>query len=412
MKPVHLVLNHFGNTFSRARCTESPQIEVKPATGEVRHVFSSDTYVVQDAKDQLTKSAQLPDVKVAVGFPDLHPGKGIPVGAAIGVKNRIFPHLIGNDIGCGMALHQLGLAIRGLSIERLSKKLKGLESSDDPDHVEALLKIKGLPNTAANSALGTIGGGNHFAEIQAIDEVLDTSQFRAMGLDEKAAFLTIHSGSRGFGEAVLQRFIAKSPSLPSQGIASDTPEAQAYLNDHDDALKWATLNRTRIGERLCDQLGLEHTLVSDTTHNAIEKLDTPWGELLIHRKGAAPANAGAVVVPGSRGDYSYLVNPVIGEDTAKALYSLSHGAGRKYARSVGREKIEKRFKVEQLRRTALGSQVICEQKDLLFEEAPENYKSIQKVLADLVEFGLVKPIAKLRPLLTYKTRAKSSADED
>jgi release factor H-coupled RctB family protein len=79
---------------------------------------------------------------------------------------------------------------------------------------------------------------------------------------------------------------------------------------------------------------------------------------------------------------------------------------------VGREKIEKRFKVEQLRRTALGSQVICEQKDLLFEEAPENYKPIKQVLADLVEFGLVKPIAKLRPLLTYKTRAKSSADED
>ncbi len=189
-------------------------------SGLVKHAFSADTYVVQEAKDQLKKAAQLPDVAVAVGFPDLHPGKGIPVGAAIGVKNRIFPHLIGNDIGCGMALHQLGLSVKGLSIERLGKKLKGLETSDDPEQVELLLNKNGLPNTPANSALGTIGGGNHFAEIQAIEEVLDPERFNALGLNPLSAFLTVHSGSRGFGEQVLQRFIAKSPTLPSHGIES------------------------------------------------------------------------------------------------------------------------------------------------------------------------------------------------
>lgn len=402
MSSIHLVPNRFGNTLARACSEDSP----------VRHVFSTDIYVVQEAKDQLKKAAGLPDVKVAIGFPDLHPGKGIPVGAAIGVKDRIFPHLIGNDIGCGMALHQLGLSSKGLALDRLVKKLKGLESADDPDLVETLLKTNGLPNTKANSALGTIGGGNHFAEIQAIEAVLDPERFKEMDLDEKAAFLTIHSGSRGFGEAVLQRFVSQSPTLPSQGITSNSPEAQAYLSDHDQALGWAALNRERIGKRLCEQLGASHQKVSDTTHNAIEKLETPWGDVFVHRKGAAPANVGPVVIPGSRGDYSYLVEPTVGEDAAKALFSLSHGAGRKYARSVGREKIEKRFTVEQLRRTALGSRVICEQKELLQEEAPENYKPIKQVIADLIAFGLIKPIAKLRPLLTYKTRAKSSADED
>src|SRR5437588_2525965 len=122
----------------------------------------------------------------------------------------------------------------------------------------------------------------------------------------------------------------------------------------------------------------------------------------VQREGAVTASARFVVIPGSRGSLRYLVKP-IGDGESHA-WSLAHGAGRKWARSDARQRMRERFGMHQLVQTPLGSRVVCEERDLLYEEAPAAYKNIEAVIGDLVSAGLVSVIATLRPLLTYKTR--------
>ena len=123
----------------------------------------------------------------------------------------------------------------------------------------------------------------------------------------------------------------------------------------------------------------------------------------MHRKGAVAAEGEAVVIPGSRGSLSYLVKP-LGDGESRA-WSLAHGAGRKWARSEARQRMRERFGMHQLAQTPLGGRVICEARDLLYEEAPAAYKNIADVIQGLVDAGLASVIATFRPLLTYKTRA-------
>ena len=119
--------------------------------------------------------------------------------------------------------------------------------------------------------------------------------------------------------------------------------------------------------------------------------------------GAAPSDEGPVVIPGSRGSLSYLVLPM--GDGADHAHSLAHGAGRKWTRTSARERMRERFSPEALTRTSFKSHVICEDRDLLFEEAPPAYKAIDRVVGDLVDAGLVRVVATLAPVLTYKTRS-------
>ena len=176
-----------------------------------------------------------------------------------------------------------------------------------------------------------------------------------------------------------------------------------YLKQHDNAVSWARENRALIAERFLRQIGSEASARLDACHNAIVKI--PWeGESAwVHRKGAAPSDQGALVIPGSRGSWSHLVEPT-GPQEANA-FSLAHGAGRKWTRTAARDRLQK-YRASQLVRTALKSRVICEDKELLYEEAPEAYKKVDDVIEDLVAFGLVRVLAILRPLITYKVRRR------
>ncbi|HEX4909480.1 MAG TPA: RtcB family protein, partial [Permianibacter sp.] len=122
--------------------------------------------------------------------------------------------------------------------------------------------------------------------------------------------------------------------------------------------------------------------------------------------GATPADAGPVIIPGSRGDYSYLVQPLVDD---RSLRSLAHGAGRKWQRSDCKDRLRQRYTAEQLTRTTFGSRVICADRSLLFEEAPDAYKPIDSVIGALRDAGLVKLLARLKPVLTYKTRGENGA---
>ena len=112
-----------------------------------------------------------------------------------------------------------------------------------------------------------------------------------------------------------------------------------------------------------------------------------------------------MIIPGSRGDYSYLVKP-IAEFAHRSLFSLAHGAGRKWARGDCKTRLDKRFSSEDLLRTKLGSRVICGDKELLYDEAPEAYKRCDDIIQSLVDENLIEVIARLRPVLTFKTQGR------
>lgn len=347
------------------------------------------------ALDQLNATARYNGMARIVGLPDLHAGNGIAVGAAFWSPTHIWPHLVGSDIGCGMSLWETDCALRKFRLGAAERKLHGLDSPWPGDGAAALAEA-GLPPHMASQALGTIGGGNHFVEFQRIEAVVDEARFAVLGLADDRLWMMVHSGSRGLGQAILQAH--RQPDV-SQGIPGDSPEAVAYLADHDAALGWAILNREIIAGRFFESLGLRGRRVLDICHNAVTPHQGGW----LHRKGAAPADRGLVAIPGSRGDFSYLVEPVV-DGADHALHSLAHGAGRKWSRKDAHARLSRRFKVADMQRTGLGSHVICEDRRLIFEEAPDAYKNIGMVIADLEQAGLIRVIAKLRPLLNYKTR--------
>ena len=360
-------------------------------------IASDQSWIEGEALRQLEQTAALPGMRQAVGLPDLHPGKGYPIGAAF-LCEQIYPALVGNDIGCGMGLWQTDLPRRKFKPERAAERLQGLE---DPWNGELSdwRTDYGLEPTVCDAALGTIGGGNHFAEVQWVEAVMDPAALATLGIDPDQALLLVHSGSRGLGESILRTVVDQQGH---HGLDPASPAAVDYLRQHDHALRWAQANRGLIAHRVLTALNAEAQRRLDSWHNLVQPLDWHGERLWLHRKGAAPADHGPVVIPGSRGTLSYLVQPQAPSE--RSLFSLAHGAGRKWKRGEARGRLGGRQGAEALITTPLGGRVICEDKDLLYDEAPENYKGIERVVADLSEAGLIDVIATLRPVLTYKVR--------
>lgn len=365
-----------------------------------RVIASSKNWIESDAVNQLKLGANLEGMLMAVGLPDLHPGKGYPIGAAFITEETVYPYIIGNDIGCGMALWQTSLSRSKMKRDRWAEKLRGLE---DPfnEQVAPWLEKEGLTPNLYDSALGTIGGGNHFAELQAIEKVHQSEKFQQLNLDHENLFLLVHSGSRGLGESILRAYV---DAHRDDGLLASSDEGRKYLHSHDLAVQWAKANRGLIAYRFMSMLGANGDRVLDAPHNMISQKEIDGKTVWIHRKGAAPSDQGAIVIPGSRGALSYLVEPI--GDLSSSAWSLAHGAGRKWTRSHSYGRIRDRFRKEQLIQTELGSRVICEDKDLLYEEAPPVYKNIEIVIQDLVDAGLIQVLASLRPVITYKTRTR------
>jgi len=252
-----------------------------------------------------------------------------------------------------------------------------------------------LESTAFDAAFGTVGGGNHFAELQAIETIVNAAEFERLTLNKDELVLLVHSGSRGLGEQIFRMHAAEHQAKPV-----DDELACGYLAGHDLAVRWAKASRQLLAERFACALGAHVQPVLDICHNSIQQRNGLW----LHRKGAAAADEGPVVIAGSRGTYSYLVLPK--GDLESTACSIAHGAGRKYTRSASKARVRERYRAEQLTHTPLGGRVICENRDLLYEEAPMVYKNIETVIHDLETTGLIQVIATLRPVLTYKTRSR------
>jgi len=362
----------------------------------VRLFASSKSWIEGEAVHQLNATAQLEGMTLAVGFPDLHPGKYTANGAAFVSEGVIYPHLIGTDIGCGMALFATDLPRRKAKVDAWSKLQFQLEHPWDGD-VNSALAAAELDSTDFDNSFGTLGGGNHFAEVQAVEEIVDANEFHRVGVEKEALVVLVHSGSRGLGEATLRTYVDEHHG---SGVDADSFAANEYLRDHDGAVRWAKANRQLLAQRFLQTLGAEGECVWDNCHNSI----TRYGDTWIHRKGAVTSEGEFVVIPGSRGALTYVVKPI--GDGATHAWSLAHGAGRKWSRSASRARMRERFTVQELTQTPLGGRVICEQRELLYEEAPTAYKNIEVVINDMVEAGLISVIATFRPLLTYKTRVQ------
>jgi release factor H-coupled RctB family protein len=261
----------------------------------IRVIASDDSWIDQTAIDQLHQTAKLPGIDAVVGLPDLHAGRGIAVGAAFWSRSHVYPHLVGSDIGCGMGLWRTTMPLRKFRPDKVERKLHGLEDPWSGDSAARLAEAGLL--ALACEALGSIGGGNHFAELLQVEEL-----FEAYGLDTKAVHLMVHSGSRGLGQAILDRHRLRHAAT---GLAAEEADCLAYLAEHDGAMRWAVLNRETIAERFCDRLGTSAERLLDICHNSV----TPYRGGWLHRKGAAPADRGMIVIPGSRGDLTYVVRP-------------------------------------------------------------------------------------------------------
>ncbi len=140
--------------------------------------------------------------------------------------------------------------------------------------------------------------------------------------------------------------------------------------------------------------------VVDCVHNQVVRANLSGLPVWVHRKGAAPAEAGRLtIVLGSRGAQSWLLD---GTGCARSLSSIAHGAGRRFSRSSAYAKMRLKHSRQSLLRTAVGSRVIGERTELLYEEHPDAYKPIQPVIDAIVSHGLARPIAALTPLVTVK----------
>ncbi len=396
-----------------------------------RIVARDDVWMEGDAVMQFARVAGEPGCVRAVAMPDLHAGRGIPIGAVFAFDGRVVPSLIGGDAGCGVRV--VATAAGRMAPDKLTRRAR--EAMDDelladcdpgelfeaawrsgprgladlagvPEDIARLAADEPDPGTGASgdvapfragfeSALGSVGGGNHFVEISRVSEVRDAATAAAMGLTRDALVVVAHSGSRGLGSALARRW----------GEGALTGEAMlAYLQDLAGACRFARTNRFLLAARLLRALGAARgsKLVGgfDVTHNDVVREEVSGAPAWVHRKGAAPARGReATIVLGSRGAPSWVMRA---SDCDDGLRSVAHGAGRRMGRTEAREKIKARYRRADLTRTELGGRVVCADAQLLLEEHPDAYKPIEPVVASLVDAGLATAVAALTPVVTVK----------
>ncbi len=416
--------------------------------------------------------------------PDFHRGSGIPVGTVLDARGFVLPKAVGSDIGCGMRLlstdvtadefarlgNDLDERLRYIFFEggrniplsatqRRGMFTAGLQGLIEETHAgegiwqywdkrtqEADLMrthklgrlatdgIFGLEDFIRGSGeaftrdgqIGSIGGGNHFVEVQRVDEVLDGATARAWGLKAGHVAIMAHSGSVGIGHLVGNHFTDAAKAAYPKGMAHpehgfyplglESTEGRRYLSAMGNAGNFAAANRLFLGlmtvRALSEALGreIEAKLIYDAPHNLI------WdegGDRMIHRKGACPADGPSndadfpsghpVIVPGSMGASSFVLR---GHGNTASLCSCCHGAGRIAPRRQGRKgdiaeldplRIVTKVDAKRLRRD-----VREEWERAVLEEAPSCYKDVTPVIDTIVGADVASKVVRLWPLLTVK----------
>ena len=450
-------------------------------------IFASEAVKLEpDAVRQLYDAASLPPAKKVLATADIHVGFGIPIGAVLGLDGAIMPPAVGYDINCGMRLlrtpfskgdidtAKIAIDIArdiplGEGKENLPLNKSGIEAvinkgvaaipdlaqrsghrvweafdpdqfADDLERIEENGQMFSDPGVVPKKAiqkgsnqLGTLGGGNHFIEIQYVQEVFELDLAKTFGLFKNQLVVMIHSGSRRFGYEIADEYMniaARRPEnadrkkmlsyLPIESIAGKN-----YIQAIAAAANFAFTNRhimallvRRCFNRMFGPTPL--ALVYDVAHN-MAKLETHSGtRLWVHRKGATRAfgpkqmaasifaqTGQPIITPGSMGTASFLL--VGTGDSEESLSSVNHGAGRVMSRTAARGKTRKGRIIasalisdEQFKRSMEGIKLIAGNKSKIKEEAPDAYKDIEEVVRIVVECGWAKAVARMVPLAVLK----------
>ena len=359
-------------------------------------------------------------------MPDCHQGYGMPIGGVIAAKGAVIPAAVGVDIGCGMvavetdvpAKRFADMSFRRAIQERLKERIPVGEgvSHDSPqewDGFESYLDHNGptadFPSKLDRHNLGTLGGGNHFIELQKSDTGF--------------AWLMIHSGSRNLGKRIEEYYhrIAKKlnerycVNLPDPDLAFlpiEEPAGHNYFRDMLFALRYAFENRRRMmtvfKETVADFVPEVNFIREINIHHNYAVFEEHFGEkLCIHRKGATSAKLDELgIIPGSMGTASYIVR---GLGNPQSFMSCSHGAGRAMSRIAANrtltlEECDKAMEgiVYERWKTSRGfrGKSSSSQKQTDFSEAPQAYKPIDDVIAS--ESDLVEPLVRLTPMAVLK----------
>ncbi len=355
-------------------------------------------------------------------MPDCHQGYGMPIGGVIAARAAVIPSAVGVDIGCGMIAVETDVPderIADMELRRaIQEKLKrripvgdGV-SHDRPqewegfeEYLDRYGKTADFVNGLDRRNLGTLGGGNHFIEIQKSDA--------------GKVWLMIHSGSRNLGKRVEEFYHDKARTLNDRyHVALADPDlaflpvqedaGHNYLRDMSFALRYARENRRRMMAALKETF---QEFVPETVflreidvHHNYAVFEEHFGEkFCIHRKGATSAKEGEIgVIPGSMGTASYIVR---GLGNPESFMSCSHGAGRCMSRVAACTTLT----AEECDRAMEG--IVCErwkpyrrrgaaEGTLDLSEAPQAYKSIDEVIAS--ELDLIEPQVRLTPLAVLK----------
>ena len=348
-------------------------------------------------------------------MPDVHAGMGMPIGGVLACNDAVIPNAVGVDIGCGMCAVKTNWKIDNITPEVLRKKIMrgirkriplGMDHHKEPQDEAYLPTGHDIDKTvivkqrqiSITKEVGTLGGGNHFIELQK-DE-------------EGTLWIMIHSGSRNLGARVGEHYnnIARvlnekwhsvvKPELRISFLPWGTKEFEMYWNEMRFCIGFALCNRRlmmqRIEEVIADALpGIEFEPMINIAHN-YAAFEHHYGEdVIVHRKGATLAREGVVgIIPGSQGTASYIVE---GLGNPESFCSCSHGAGRVMSRSAAIKTLDMAEEVAQLEAKGIVHAIRC-QDDM--QEASGAYKDIETVIKN--ELDLVKVKTRLLPIAVIK----------
>lgn len=435
--------------------------------------------------EQVANGAFLPGiVKASFAMPDMHFGYGLPIGGVVATdmdKGVVSPGGTGYDINCGVRLVRSNLYLKDVKgkIKELVNALyaeipsgvgskgritlspqegrdilvkgagwaveRGYGTKEDLEHTEAGGCLEGAdPDKVSSRAYergkrqeGTLGSGNHFLEIQYVDEIYDEKAADIMGLEKDTITVMIHSGSRGFGHQVCTDYLEVMETavdkygikLPDRQLACapiNSPEGQDYLSAMRAAANYAWANRqflmvwTRevfIKTFLMSPKNLGMNLIYDVAHNIVKIedhiVDGKERRVAVHRKGATRAFPEGhkevpdaykeigqpVIIPGDMGRASYIL---VGTQRAmdETFGSTCHGAGR----CLSRHAAIKATKGRAIHRELEEKGIYCRAagRETLREEFPEAYKDVTEVVNVVHNAGISKKVARLKPLGVIK----------
>lgn len=384
--------------------------------------------------DQINNLAKLPFIYHHLSImPDTHAGYGMPIGGVLATEGVVIPNAVGVDIGCGMCAVKINLKTEQLNKEMLQiiieeikkviplgmnhhkEKQNELHMPKYKDSVGSVwigrdlefhrdLRVVGREYESALYQLGTLGGGNHFIEIQ--KDVEDN------------IWIMIHSGSRNLGSKVADYYNKLAIELNKQWYSSvpkqyklaflplETKEARNYINEMNYCVEFALANRKLMMYNILNILldmnliamGEQHSLskqIINIAHNYAQ-LEHHFGRnVMVHRKGATLARKETIgIIPGSQGTKSYIVE---GLGNPESFNSCSHGAGRLMSRTKAQENLNLEEEIKKMDENGI-IHAIRNKKDL--DEAPSAYKNIDTVMGN--QSDLVKILVELIPIAVIK----------